>query len=105
MLNDILEEIKKSNIILEKEADKIDEDKIIFHDERFEFRYDIPFYIKTFTMMDNVIFRKSFIFDLRSLDEKIINTIFNNYELFQESFCSYQYFRDFSNYQFNFKNN
>lgn len=100
----MLEKLEKCFFIYEKEYEPVDEDKIIFHDERIKFQYRIPYYIKVF-LIDLETFRKSFIFDLRNMEDEQLNAIFNNYQYFQEQFCSNQYFRDYSPYLFNFKNN
>jgi len=100
----MLEKLEKCFFIYEKEYETVDEDKIIFHDERIEFQYRIPYYINVF-LIDLETFRKSFIFDLRNMEDEQLNAIFNNYQYFQEEFCSNQYFRDYSPYLFNFKNN
>ena len=100
----MLEKLEKCFFIYEKEYETVDEDKIIFHDERIEFQYRIPYYINVF-LIDLETFRKSFIFDLRNMEDEQLNAIFNNYQYFQEQFCSKQYFRDYSPYLFNFKNN
>lgn len=100
----MLEKLEKCFFTYEKEYENIDEDKIIFHDERIEFQYRIPYYINLF-LIDGETFRKSFIFDLRNMNDDQLKAIFNNYHYFQEQFCPKHYFRDYSSYAFNFKNN
>lgn len=100
----VLEKLEKCFFTYEKEYENVDEDKIIFYDERIEFQYRIPYYINLFSI-DGEIFRKSFIFDIRNMEDNQLKAIFDNYQYFQEQFCSKHYFRDYSPYAFNFKNN
>ena len=99
----MLENLDKYIFIYDKLKD-IDGNKNLSVTSKYEFSIMIPYCIREFKIKD-FVFKKSFIIDMRNMSDYIVSLIFNNFEHFQQVFCSKYFFSDFLEEFFNYKYN